>query len=238
MTMVRNALLILFALIIDILQATLSAGLFMIGAFPGTAAGAAGGCIIGTYVNSTVGCAFVGVVAGAAGSILNTFSVGTLPYAVGLGFIVNFCLDISLGTLLVMFLMSQKMYYPRYGIGGFVAELIPGLNDLPAWTAMVILSIIRKQAEQKKLKGNAGSTFAAMMGGGVVGFVAPLISNIKQDNMQTVREVGTYTEQQQREENSLQHERIIGSELKTIDGIRPRQATPGSSVPESPRYAT
>jgi hypothetical protein len=240
--MVRNTLMICFALLIDLLQAGISAGLFAIGSFSGTVAGGAAGCLVGTAVADRVGC-WVGTFAGGvAGTAANPWlAVATVPLAIGLGFAINFCIDITFGTVLVMWMITQKMYYPRYGVAGYIAELIPGINDLPAWTLTTVLAVIRKSAEEGKLKGSASGTFTSMMSGGIAGAGGALVTRIKQSSMDVARDAGIFTAQQQTQENARQHERIVGSELKNIDGIRaPRnQATEASDSdgPQKLQYA-
>jgi hypothetical protein len=220
MGMVRNTLLLLFALIIDGLQALFSAALFALGAFPGTIAGGATGTAVGASVAGKVGAAVGGVVGGILGTPLDAFAPATLPIAVSMGVVVNFCIDITLGTILTMWLLSENMYYPRYGISAYIAELIPGLNNLPCWFGMVSLSIIRKSAEDGKLRDTASGAFATLTSSGIIGTGAALVTRIKQNNIGTAERVGTYTAQQQIQGSERQHERIIGSELKNIDGIR------------------
>ena len=236
--MVRNTLLISFAILIDLLQAGISAGLFAVGAFPGTVAGGAAGCALGTYYAGSVGCVVVGSIAGFVGTAGNVVAAATLPIAIALGFAVNFCLDVTLGTILVMWLMWEGMYYPRYGIGGFIAELMPGLSDLPAWTVMTILSVVRKSAEEGKLRGTPAASLTKMMSSGLAGAGVSLVTSIKQGNMETARNVGSYTEEQQTQEGEHQQERMVNSELKNIDGIRAPRTQPSNdnTAPKSLQY--
>jgi hypothetical protein len=153
-----------------------------------------------------------------------------------MGFAVNICIDIVLGTFLTMWLIQQRMYYPTYGFGGWIAEMMPGLNDLPAWTTMTVLSVVRKSAEEGKLKGTAAETAAKMLSAGTLaGASVSFITNMKQKNMETVRNAGAYTEKQRTEENEFQHARV-SSELRNIDGIRSRtpQNSQQTTVPQEP----
>lgn len=198
--MLRNILLIAFAVLIDFLQAAISAALFAIGAFAGTIGGAAAGCYWGAKVGGTLGCTVVGGLGGFFGSFANPLIAGgTITIAVVMGFAINFCLDATLGTILIMWLLWEDMYYPRFGISGFIAELIPGVNDLPAWTIMTVLSIMRKSAEEGKLKSPAGGVFKKIMTTGAIGAAATATSVLLQRNQQTARDSGVITKEQQDE---------------------------------------
>ncbi len=217
MHLVRNTLLILFAAFIDLLQAGISAGLFVIGAFPGTIGGSAAGCIIGRAVAGSVGCWIGGTVAGIAGSAANGAAVATLPIAVGLGMAVNFCIDISLGLVLTLFLLWLGMYHKGYGIGGFLVELIPGLDNLPGWTIMTALCVTHKTAEEKKLIGTSDSMFKNLLVTTGVGGLAAF--KINQGTQSIARQHGMYTQEEQngRQEDKKQ---LVSAELRNIDGIR------------------
>jgi hypothetical protein len=219
MYMVRNTLLILFAAFIDLLQAGISAGLFVIGAFPGTVAGSAAGCIIGRSIAGSVGCWIGGAVAGAAGSAANGAAAATLPIAVGLGMAVNFCLDITLGLILTLFLLWLGMYHKGYGIGGFLVELIPGLDNLPGWTIMTALCVVRKTAEEKKLVGSTGSMFSTLTTTGVAGATAFTAFAINKGTQRIARDQGLYTKEEQ-DQRLEEKQKFVSTELKNIDGIR------------------
>ncbi|OGC88734.1 hypothetical protein A2419_03155 [Candidatus Adlerbacteria bacterium RIFOXYC1_FULL_48_26] len=215
----RNSLLILFAILLDILQAGISAGLFMMGAFPGTVGGAAGGCFIGAKVAGSVGCAIGGTVAGFAGSVVNVASAATLPFAVGLGFAVNFCISATLGVILVAWLWSLGMYKFGPGITGFIVELTPGLAVVPGWTMMTILCVVRKTAEEKKLVGSTGSLFTTFATTGIAGAGAFAAFAINQGTARRAREAGVFTQEEQ-DQNLAEKKQFVSTELKNIDGIR------------------
>lgn len=229
---VRNTLLILFAILIDLLQAGVSAGLFFMGAFPGTVGGATGGCILGAKFAGALGCSIGGAVAGVAGTALNGAAAATLPFAIGLGFAVNFCVSITFGAVLMLWLWSMDMSYKDIGLGGFLVEMIPGLDNIPGWTTMVILCIVRKTAEEKLLSVPAESAFKTLFvtaGAGAMGAF-----KINQGTQALARARGVYTQEQQdaRQEEKKQ---FVSAELRNINGIRmrsrPTPSQPTSVVP-------
>lgn len=216
----RNTLLILFAIIIDGTQALISAALFAIGAFPGTFAGGATGAAAGGYVAGSVGAAIGGFLGGLVGTPLDVFAPTTLPLAIVMGFVINFCIDVTFGTLLSMWLLTQGMYYPKYAIGGWVAELIPGLNDMPAWTVSTVLAVIRKNAEENASEGTSASIFTQMIGGGtLLGAGVAAITAINQKNVRTAEQTGVFAKEQQDQQTDAGRARV-SIELKNIDGIR------------------
>ena len=243
MHVLRNTLLIGFAILIDGAQVLISAAFMAVGAVPGTTAGAVAGAAAGGSVAGSAGAAAGAAIGGFFGSFLNVGAAVTLPMGIAMGFAVNMCIDVTLGTLLTMFLITQGMYYPRYGIGGWIAELVPGLNDLPAWTISTVLAVIRKSAEEGQLQGTPAGVFAQMTGAGTLaGAGIAALTNVKQNMMQTAQQTGSFTKEQQTQENAAQHTRIMTSELKNIDGIRASkpQTTPSNDteVPaQRPRYA-
>ena len=218
---VRNSLLILFAILLDLLQAGISAGLFFMGAFPGTVGGATGGCFLGAKVAGEIGCAIGGAVAGVAGTALNAAAAATLPFAVGLGFAVNFCISATLGIILVAWLWSLGMYKLGPGITGFIVELTPGLAVVPGWTMMTILCVVRKTAEENKLVGSAGSLFTKFATTGIAGAGAFAAFAINQGTARRAREAGVFTQEEQ-DQNLAEKKQFISTELKNIDGIRPK----------------
>lgn len=71
---------------------------------------------------------------------------GPLGIAVGLG--ISWCINITMGAGLVLLLLYEGMFYPHYLFPGFIAEIIPGINDLPFWMLIVVLCIIKKTGEE------------------------------------------------------------------------------------------
>jgi hypothetical protein len=148
----KSAALIVFALFIDGAQAALSAGLFVISAFPGTFGGGALGCAGGAAVAGDIGCAIGGFLLGVFGSIplINgALAVVTVPVGVMLGFAVSICLAVTLGAGLITLLIFNGMFYPKYLLPGGISEFIPGVSLIPAWTAIVIFSALQKNKDEK-----------------------------------------------------------------------------------------
>ncbi|MBY0472958.1 hypothetical protein K2Q00_01560 [Patescibacteria group bacterium] len=218
---VRNTLLILFAILLDLLQAGISAGLFFMGAFPGTVGGATGGCILGAKVAGQIGCAIGGAVAGVAGTALNAAAAATLPFAIGLGFAVNFCLDVTLGLVLTAFLIWLGMYYKGIGITGFIVELVPGLAIVPGWTAMTIACVVRKTAEEKLLASSSGGLFTTFITAGVAGAGTFATFAINQGTARRARGIDMFAQEEQVSRDS-EKKQFVSTELKNIDGIRPK----------------
>ena len=142
---IKNALLIMFALAIDGLQALIGLGVSVIAAFPGTVGGAAAGCAAGAHVAGTFGCTVGGAFLGILGSvpvINGALATVTIPLGVGIGFTIDVCLSLTLGTALILALFLCGMYYPKYAWNCGIAEFLPGFNIIPGWTALVIFSIL------------------------------------------------------------------------------------------------
>ncbi len=150
---------IVIALFIDGVQAAVSATLILIAAFPGTIGGAAAGCAAGNAVAGGVGCEIGGFLLGLLGSIpiINGgLALIAEPIGLVLGFAISICLSATLGFGLIMLLVFNGMFYPKYVYSGGIAELIPGFDLIPGWTAMTILSVIKKNKEEKQEKSGGG----------------------------------------------------------------------------------
>ena len=144
---------IILGLFIDGLQATISAGLFLIGLMPGTVVGTAAGCAAGAAVAGKVGCAVAGFVFGVIGSFGNAAASGLVPIGIALGVAVSFCLSATLGTGLVFLLGMNGMFYKKYVFGAVAAEGLPFFSVLPGWTTMAVLSIVRHKTQSGKKLG-------------------------------------------------------------------------------------
>ena len=173
----RGWLLILIAVFIDALQAAVDFMFTALGMFSGTAGGGALGCWLGTKIAGSTGCYFLGAVGAAAGSLANPAlsSVG-IPMGIMLGFAVNFCISATLGAGFVALLWMLGYYHPGITFGGAIAELLPGVDCLPGWTAMAALCVLKKRASEKKASGASAvaSLFSptSLLGGVVGGVVA------------------------------------------------------------------
>ncbi|MBP7770508.1 MAG: hypothetical protein KA066_01190 [Candidatus Pacebacteria bacterium] len=116
--MLKGAGLLLFALFIDGLQAMISLTLF------GVLSGVSLIPFIGVAISATAG-----------------------PIGVILGTVVSICISITMGGGLIAALALNGMFYPSKLIPAF-AELIPGLNNGPLWTVVVVRSMMQKYKEE------------------------------------------------------------------------------------------
>ncbi len=153
----KAAALIMLALFVDGIQAAVSASLALVAAFPGTVGGAAAGCAAASATLGSWACGVGGVIFGLLGTTLDAAAVVTEPIGLMMGFAISICLSMTLGAGLIMFLILNGMYYPKIMLPGGVAELIPGFDLIPSWTAMTILCVLQKVKEEK-----AGSVVGAV----------------------------------------------------------------------------
>lgn len=158
----KAAALIMLALFIDGVQGAVSASLAIIAAFPGTVGGAAAGCAAGSAFLGSWACGVGGLVFGLLGSVLDVAAPITEPIGLVIGFAVSICLSMTLGAGLIMLLILSGMYYPKFMLPGGVAELIPGFDLIPSWTAMTILCVLQKNKEEGGLLGTAAGVATAV----------------------------------------------------------------------------
>lgn len=142
--------LLIFAIMIDALQWFVSAALSVVMMFPGTTIGAATGCLVGskTIIGCKAGAFMLGII-GSIPVVNGVVATFTEPVGIALGFVVSFCISASFGTLLVLGLMYCKMFYPKQFFFATGAEMIPGINLLPAWSALVVRAWLKKNAQEK-----------------------------------------------------------------------------------------
>lgn len=181
---IKSTLLIMFALIIDGLQALIGLGVSVIAAFPGTVGGAAAGCVAGQQVAGSLGCSIGGTLLGILGSVLpinGLLAPATIPIGLAIGFTIDVCLSLTLGAGLIFILFMFGMFYPKYVWSGGIAEFLPGFDILPGWTALVVFSILEKSKQEGGVLGTVAgvATLAA----------SPTVANIastigKANNMQ------------------------------------------------------
>lgn len=218
----KAAVLICFALAIDGLQALISLGFFMIASAGGTLAGGAVGCAIGDYVAGQLGCWVGGGILGIFGTFANTVLAPVLvPIGVVLGIAVNICLSIVLGGMLVALLWYFKFLHVGY-LPGFLAELTPGVANIPFWTGLVVASILRTKASQAVNQVAAGVGLGALSGGaaGVLRSVLD-IRNINtqffaQSNPGLRNQAQTAADATPKDT----HQRTASTLIQNIDGIR------------------
>ncbi|HVV15189.1 MAG TPA: hypothetical protein VHD55_02205 [Candidatus Paceibacterota bacterium] len=183
-------LLITLALFIDMLQAGISLAIALLAAVPGTAIGAAGGAVAGASLCSYVGlgaisgwCSAIGGFAvGFFATPLNALAVVTEPVGIAVGFAINMCLSICLGAFLLMLMafFLKKIYVKNLFFG--LGEMIPGINNIPFWTAFVVVSLLKKSAEDGTgaLSGMAAVATTAMSPGSALGNAAGGIMRAKE----------------------------------------------------------
>jgi hypothetical protein len=171
---IKSTLLIMFALIIDGLQALIGLGVSVIAAFPGTFGGTILGCLgAQQIVAGKISCVVGGLALGILGSvpIVNaTLATVTIPLGLAIGFTIDVCLSLTLGAGLMFVLFMFGMFYPKYVCPGSIAEFLPGFDILPGWTALVVLSILEKSKEE-------GGMLGAVAGVATLG-ASPSVTNI------------------------------------------------------------
>jgi hypothetical protein len=155
MNLARNTIFILIALFIDGLQAAISWGIATIAAFPATTAGGTIGCVVGSQAAGQLGCWIGGVVLGILGTSGNVFLAPfTIPAGSAIGLAVNITLSATLGWAFLVPLMYAwgiKTSWQRLALGG--GEMIPGINNVPFWTALTIASLWGGAARKKSRRG-------------------------------------------------------------------------------------
>ncbi|HVU80119.1 MAG TPA: hypothetical protein VHD37_02020 [Candidatus Paceibacterota bacterium] len=199
MTFVKGTTLILLALFIDGLQAGISMLIALIAAVPGTALGAAGGALAGSWLCGWMGstasaiCGTVGgFVLGFAGTWLDpALAVVSEPIGIAIGFAINICLSVTLGAflLMVMFVFLRKIYVTNLFFG--LGELIPGINNIPFWTAFVVISLVKKSKEDGSALGAVAA--AALSPGSAFGKAAGGIMAMKETTMNVADATGAFS---------------------------------------------
>ncbi len=218
----KAAVLICFALAIDGLQALVSLGFFMIASAGGTIAGGAVGCAIGDYVAGQLGCWVGGGILGIFGTFANTAIAPLLvPIGVVLGIAVNVCMSIVLGGPLLFLLWHFKFFHAGY-LPGFLAEITPGVANIPFWTGLVVASILRTKTS-KVVNTVAASTGLAALSGGAAGALRSVL-NIRNINTQIFAQSNPeLLTQAQNAADAVPkdtHQRTASALIQNIDGIR------------------
>ncbi len=108
---------------------------------------AGAGCLIAAIGGAAAG---AGAGATAGGAIGTAAGIASIPVGIALGFVINMCLSVVFGSFLIvlMAIFLKKVYWKNliFGIG----EMLPGLNNIPFWTAFVVVSLLKKSAEEGK----------------------------------------------------------------------------------------
>ncbi len=103
-----------------------------------------------------------------------SFGLSILP-GVGLiiGLALTFCINITMGSGLILLLVMNGMYHPKWGPAGFVGGSIPGLDFLPFWLGVVIAGIMHDMAKEKSALGTVAK-LSEDLGGIYKGDLNPL----------------------------------------------------------------
>ncbi len=130
----KGILLLTFALFIDGLQAGIS---FAAAGLMGPLGGALGATIWcannlpgGSLVQGA--CTLVGGAAGAAATPI------LMPLGIAFGFAINICLSLTMGAGLMLAIHVVFGRQTPWMWGSFIGDMIPGVNNLPFWTLMVL----------------------------------------------------------------------------------------------------
>lgn len=91
--------------------------------------------------------AFTGIFASLG--VIPVIGTGLFPLGIALGFVVSTCLSLTLGVGLGVVMKHADIFYPKYFIPGSIGEIIPGISVIPAWTSIVIASILRKNRDER-----------------------------------------------------------------------------------------
>lgn len=239
--MIKGSPLIVLALLIDSLQALVSLALAAISTIPGTVLGGAAGCAAGNYFLGQLGCWLGGSVLGFLGTWLNpALATATVPIGLLLGFVVNLCLSAVFGSFLIilMLVFLRKVYLKNLFFG--IGELLPGLNNIPFWTAFVIVSLLKHSAEESKgaFAGAAMSPGSALgkAAGGVMrakdatttiadrsnAFESPMLPQALRGYKQQQDDLGDYLNQQEIDPGNTPQEQMPARATRSIlNDIRP-----------------
>ncbi|TSC68480.1 MAG: hypothetical protein G01um101456_635 [Parcubacteria group bacterium Gr01-1014_56] len=145
MNLVKVTPLLLFALCIDGFQFLISLALSVVALIPGTT----GGCAVGAYFAGEIGCAVLGVL-GSFPVINGVLATVTEPIGIALGFAISICISFTLGSMLVLFLQMFGMLDKKAAVLVYMGEVLPGFSMLPAWTALVVYSAIKKNKTMRE----------------------------------------------------------------------------------------
>ncbi len=170
MSTLNKTCIIMFAVLIDFLQATLSAGVAAIAAFAGTLGGAAAGCYVANQViSSETSCAAGAAIGAFFGTVANPIaSTVALPLGIALGIALTLCISFTFGTIFYLWLWSTKLWYPGQIWLPALLKTIPILSDLPAFTFTAVRCVIQKNLEEKKLQQSPSNTFGTMLAPGTM----------------------------------------------------------------------
>ena len=124
---------LLVAICIDGFQFLISLALSVVAVLPGTVLG----CATGAYFAGEVGCAIVGAL-GSLPFINGPLTQASGPIGTVLGIVISICISFTLGSILILFLQLFGILDKKAALMAYMGEVLPGLNILPAWTALVV----------------------------------------------------------------------------------------------------
>jgi hypothetical protein len=212
----RGMFLLAFALFIDGLQAALAWSAFALGSglqaitpWGGAAGGAAAGAVLCwdsangvlTAVVDATKCALGG---GALGALASGFGA---PLGIGLGFALEICVSFTFGFGLIILLYYYDLYDNTRMLGAGLVEIVPGVNNLPAWTLMVVLCLFKKYSEEK-LKGVTGASVDTKK---VIGVAENLVAGGPFGIMRAVSQANKVVEEGRRQNPQPQLQQIATS---------------------------
>lgn len=213
MLVVRNIPLVLLALFIDGLQAAIAWGLSVVAAIPGTVGGGAAGCVVGERIAGTLGCWIGGLVFGILGTSLDPFLAPiTIPIGIVVGFAINTTISIVFGAGLITVLLLAGVKPKRKLALGF-GELIPGINNMPFWTALTIASLWADARKRVGTNNVPGTRMASFFGGGV--------SALGRHSETIIDRARTRGEREGLPIEASHHEKYLSRQRATLQDIRP-----------------
>ena len=114
---------------------------------------------------------------------------------IGIGIAINVCLSITMGAGLIVLLRLSHMYYPLGVWATFITEAIPGLDNLPGWTFLVLSCVIRKFSEDKLSR--TGTKFARSFARGPLGAISAATFGIQKATLGLAQRGGVTMPQRQ-----------------------------------------
>lgn len=165
---------------------------------------------------------FLGLGGSASGATLGIAAPVAMPLGIAMGFTTAVVTSFTFGSGLLLLLAYNGMFYIPYGIGGSVAELIPGLDVIPGWTIMTILCIVKKSREEGGVLGSvAGAALKVVAPEAAVAMnAASAVASAPQRTAQAPQTQAPAPEPNEAPETSSR----VSSNLKNIDGIRQNRA--------------
>jgi hypothetical protein len=85
----------------------------------------------------------------------------TEPLGVALGITVGWCINVTMGCGLLLLLVMNGMYHPKFGQIAAIGAFIPGLDAFPFLIGLVITGIFYDLSKEKGLLGAAARVAVA-----------------------------------------------------------------------------